>query len=408
MSSQNENIIDFEPIQLMIVQTKKSPIMKNSIIYFVAILIFSSCNTSTAQPRPTLVPLPINKKVQVAILFDTSNSMDGLIDQAKTRIWGIINEVNSLRYEGQVPKIEIALYEYGKSTLSIKQDYVRKILDLSSDLDVMSQQLFGLTTNGGDEFCGAVIKHSLNELEWSDDPSDLKLIYIAGNEPFNQGPVSYKEVCSDAKAKGIFINTIYCGDYDQGVREFWKDGATCSTGDYFNINSDAKIVHIDTPYDDKIGLYNDSLNGTYYGYGNQGRMKKEMQFSQDANAASQSSSSKAERASVKASVNYTNSSWDIVDAIEAKDVDITTLKEEELPAELKGKTEKEKLKFIEDAKANRENYQKNIQELSVQRQKFIDEELKTRSTETEIDDFGTSVNESIRKAATQNGYETKK
>ena len=381
--------------------------MKNSIFYLIVALIVLSCNQSTANPGPVPVPVPpTNKKVQVAILFDTSNSMDGLIDQAKTRIWGIVNEINSLRYNGEVPKIEIALYEYGKSTLSVKDDYVRKILDLTSDLDLISHQLFALTTNGGDEFCGAVIKHSLNELEWSNDPTDLKLIYIAGNEPFNQGPVNYKEVCSDAKAKGIFINTIYCGDYDQGVREFWKDGATCSTGDYFNINSDAKIVHIDTPYDSKIDLYNDSLNRTYYGYGNQGRMKKEMQVMQDSNAESQSMSSKADRVAAKASANYSNATWDIVDAVEEKEVDITKLKDEDLPAELKGKTEKEKLQFIEETKKDRVHYQKNIQELSVQRQKYIDEELKKRSGEAPVDDFGSSVNESIRKAALKNGYET--
>jgi hypothetical protein len=39
---------------------------------------------------------------------------------------------------------------------------------------------------------------------------DLKLIYIAGNEPFNQGPIDYKKVCEIASAKGIFVNTIYC------------------------------------------------------------------------------------------------------------------------------------------------------------------------------------------------------
>ncbi len=382
--------------------------MKNSIIQLFAVLFLMNSNQSTAQLITTSILPPSERKVQVAILFDTSNSMDGLIDQAKTRIWGIVNEVNSLRYQGQIPQIEIALYEYGKSSLSVKQDYVLKILDLSSDLDLMSQQLFALTTNGGDEFCGAVIKHSLDELKWSDNPADLKLIYIAGNEPFNQGPVSYKEACADAKAKGIFINTIYCGNYDQGVRELWKDGANCSTGDYFNINSDARIVHIDTPYDQKIGQYNDSLNATYYGYGYDGIRKKEMQVSQDFNAESQSISSKADRASAKASVNYKNSSWDIVDAVEENQVDIAKLKDEELPVELKGKTEAEKIAFIEDTKQNRAKFQKEIQELSVERQKFIDEEMKKKSSETEVDDFGTSVNESIQKAAKQTGYETKK
>lgn len=374
--------------------------MKNLISLFILPVMIGGFSQSVAQTN--------SKKVQVAILFDTSNSMDGLIDQAKTRIWGIVNEVNSLRFQGQVPKIEIALYEYGKSSLSAKDDFVRKILNLSSDLDVVSQQLFRLTTNGGSEYCGAVIKHSLNELEWSDDPADLKLIYIAGNEPFTQGPVNFREVCADAKKKGIVINTIYCGDYAQGVRESWKDGATCSNGSYFNINSDAAIVHIDTPYDEKIDRYNDSLNTTYFGYGIYGKSKKELQALQDSNAEAQSMDSKSQRIVAKASKNYSNASWDIVDAVQENTVDVTKLEENQLPDQLKGKTDEEKIKFVEAKKSEREKYQSEIQKLASERQKFIDEEMKKRSEKGVEDDFGTSVNESIRSTALKAGYEKEK
>ncbi len=347
-----------------------------------------------------------SKKVQVAILFDTSNSMDGLIDQAKTRIWGIVNEINSLRYQGEVPKLEIAIYEYGKSSLSVQNHYVLRLLNLTNDLDEVSNQLFSLRTNGGDEFCGAVIKHSLDELTWSTDPSDLKMIYIAGNEPFTQGPIRYQEVCADAKKRGIFINTIYCGPYDQGVNESWKDGATCSNGSYFNINSDAKIVTIPTPYDDQINSYNDSLNRTYYGYGKLGESKKLVQSAADSDAEVQSIASKVERTKAKASANYSNSSWDIVDAVNQKEVDILKLKDEELPMELKGKTEAEKLKFIDEKNAERKKYQTEIVNLSSERQKYIDEEMAKREKEgMKADDFGTKVNESILKTALGLGYE---
>lgn len=70
------------------------------------------------------------------------------------------------------------------------------------------------------------------------------------------------------------MNTIYCGDYDQGVRENWKDGATCSNGAYFNINSNEKVAFIQTPYDDEINNRNRQLNGTYLWYGSDGYVKK--------------------------------------------------------------------------------------------------------------------------------------
>lgn len=369
-------------------------------LFLLSMMVIGGFYQAVAQINP--------RKVQVAILFDTSNSMDGLINQAKNRIWGIVNEVNSLQYQGQSPKIEIALYEYGKDLLSEKDNYIRKILNLSSDLDVVSQQLFGLTTNGGLEYCGAVIKRSLDELEWSNDPTDLKLVYIAGNESFAQGPVDFREVCATARQRGIFINTIYCGDHAQGIRESWKEGAECSNGSYFNINSDAKIVHIDTPYDKKIDQYNDSLNTTYFGYGAYGKSKKELQAVQDINAESQSMDSKSQRTMAKASLNYSNASWDIIDAVKEKEVDITKMKEDQLPDELKGKTDEEKIKFIEAKKSEREKYQKEIQKLAVDRQKFIDEEMKKQAGNGTKDDFGTSVNESIKKTALKAGYEVKK
>lgn len=347
---------------------------------------------------------PSTRKIQVAILFDTSSSMDGLIDQAKSRIWNIINEMSSLRYQGQIPTIEIALYDYGNSALSVESNYIRQQASLTTDLDLISEKLFALKTQGGNEYCGAVIKKSMQDLTWSTDNLDLKMIYIAGNEPFNQGTVAYKEVCNTAATKNIYINTIYCGNYDQGIREFWKDCATISKGDYFNIDSDKAIVQIATPYDDAINQYNDSLNKTYYGYGNLGLSKKNMQLEQDSNAENQSPSSKTERSIVKSKEAYSNESWDLIDAVEKGKKDISKMKEEDLPIEFRGKTVEEKNILIEQKKLEREKFQLKINELAKNRQDFIAEEM-AKNTEGKTDDFGTSVNESLLKKAKEIGYE---
>ena len=351
-----------------------------------------------AQPSP--------RKVQVSILFDTSNSMDGLIDQAKSRIWSIVNEVSELTYQGQTPDIEFALYQYGNDGLEMSDNYIQLVLDMTTDLDEVSQKLFALTTNGGSEFCGAVIGRSLSDLNWSNDPNDLKMIYIAGNERFNQGPVDYKIECKKAADKGIFINTIYCGNYDQGVKEFWKDGAECSSGDYFNIDSDKEVVHIDTPYDTKIDKYNDSINDTYYGYGSLGRSKKAMQATEDANAESKAMSVKTERAIVKSKGKvYKNASWDLVDAVD-EGKDINEIEESQLPKEFQGKTAEEKEALIKEKKSDRERYQKEIGKLAKEREAYIAEERKKRAEEgAEEDDFGTSVNKSIMEKAKEIGYE---
>lgn len=361
---------------------------------------------SYAQPGELVVRSQSNR-VQIAILFDTSNSMDGLIDQAKSRIWQIVNAMSNLRYNGIMPVIEIALFEYGNDNIIAAEQHVRMILPLTNDMDLISQKLFSLTTRGGQEYCGAVISKSLTNLNWSYNPFDVKMIYIAGNEPFNQGNVNYKDVCNLAAQRDIKVNTIYCGDYQQGVKEFWYDGAQIGKGEYSNINSNAQLVHYQTPYDDEINRYNDTLNRTYIHYGKEGKAKKENQEFQDQNALKQSASAKTERAIVKSKAAYNNASWDLIDAVAEDKVDVKTLKDEDLPEEMKGKTDKEKEEIVLAKKAEREQYQKKIAELSVKRAAHIEEEKK-KNTKASESDFGEEVKKNIEKVAKEKGYSIQK
>ncbi|MFM7681349.1 MAG: hypothetical protein ACKO7P_01200, partial [Bacteroidota bacterium] len=297
-------------------------------------------------------------------------------------------------------------YDYGNDGLSAASNYIRQQTPFTTNLDVVSEKLFSLKTNGGLEFCGAVIQKSLNDLAWSNDPKDLRLIYIAGNEPFNQGPINYKEVCSQATAKGVFVNTIYCGDELQGIREFWKEGATCSKGEYFNINSNQKVVYIETPYDDQINQQNIKLNGTYVGYGSVATYNLSNQVTQDMNAAVQSKSVVAERALVKSKKSaYKNGDWDAVDAMEADTTFLDKVKDGDLPTELKGKSKEEKEKYIKKKAEERDKIQAEIGRLGVEREKYIQEEMKKRNESGKTDDFGSAVAKSLKEKAKSLGYE---
>ncbi len=90
--------------------------------------------------------------MEIAILLDTSGSMEGLIDQAKTRLWKIVNDLALAKKSDQSPRIKVALYEYGKSTIPASEGYLRMIVPLSTDLDRVSEGLFSLHTNGGEEY----------------------------------------------------------------------------------------------------------------------------------------------------------------------------------------------------------------------------------------------------------------
>ncbi len=369
-------------------------------------LIFSNQkNNFDANKQGCFVENPSNGSIQVALLLDTSNSMDGLINQAKSRLWNIVNTLTTLKYEGKTPQIEIALYEYGNSGLSQQSDYIRQVVGLTRDLDLISEHLFALHTNGGLEYCGAVLKDATYKLDWNADNKGMKLIYIAGNEPFNQGSVNYKEAIADAQKKGIFINTIFCGNKEEGIRTFWKDGADIGQGKYFNIDSNARIQYIVTPYDQPITICNQQLNSTYISYGRQGYLKKENQTMQDVNAESLSGANYAERVVSKSKAVYSNESWDLVDKVKTQPNAIAELKEEELPAELKGKSNAEIKDFVEAKTKVREKIQKEIAVLAKKRQDFIDAEMK--KTEAQ-DDLGNAIVASIQEFAKVKGYKIEK
>jgi len=354
----------------------------------------------SAQP-----PITISKdnKIQVALLLDTSNSMDGLIDQAKSRLWNIVNTLTTLKYNGQAPQVEIALYEYGNDGLK-DENYIRQITPLTQDLDLVSEKLFALRTNGGSEYCGAVIRDASTNLNWDGNEKSMKLIYIAGNEPFDQGKISYKDVIAKAKSKNIYTNTIFCGSRDEGIQTFWQNGASLGDGKFFNIDSDRKVIYIETPYDVRISQYNSQLNDTYISYGSRGSEMKNKQAIQDVNAESQSASNAVERAVSKSKKNaYKNDHWDLVDKVEKDKSYISSIKEEELPSELKGKSKEEISKIVAQKSADRDKIQREIEILAKQRQSYIDSEMKKRGS-SESDDLGKAIQKSILELGKKNGY----
>jgi len=313
-----------------------------------------------------------NNTVKIALLLDTSNSMDGLINQAKAQLWDIVNEFTHAKCGNEArPKLQIALYQYGNDNLSAKEGYIQQVLNFSDDLDEISEKLFSLTTNGGEEFCGTVINTSLKQLEWGKNPDNLKMIFIAGNEPFTQGKLNYKDAVTDAKEKDIVVNTIFCGNYEQGINTEWKKGATLTGGEYMAIDHNRQVVHIDTPYDEVIIKLNTKLNKTDVSYGSGGRAKMELQSRQDANASEVAEGVAVKRAVSKSSRLYKNSTWDLVDAVEEDIVEISEIEVDELPEELKDKSESEIVSYIEEKKSERDKIQKEIQELNIKREAYI-------------------------------------
>lgn len=363
-----------------------------------------ACNepvkTATAlNPTFEAVAPPSKHYIKVALLLDTSNSMDGLIDQAKAQLWEIVNELSYAKCKAERPNLEIALYEYGNDNLEAKTGYLRKILAFTDDLDDVSKELFSLTTNGGSEYCGTVIQASLNQLDWGNDADDLKMIFIAGNEPFTQGKVDFRDAGNNAKEKDVVVNTIFCGDYSHGVSSKWKEGALLTYGDYMAINHDQKTVHIASPYDDMILQLNIQLNQTYIPYGSRGRMKIAVQEEQDSNAAGYSKENAVSRTVSKGSHLYKNSTWDLVDAEAEEGFSYDKLKTDDLPDNLKGKSKTEIKAYVAKQRTERSKVQKKISELNEQRRAYIAAQKKDNSNGLE-----SAMIDALKKQAMKKNY----
>ncbi len=365
-------------------------------------LHFGLFHPATENPdRGTEIPTD-QESIQVALLLDTSNSMDGLIEQAKSQLWKIVGELSRAEQNGDTPLLQIALYEYGNTRLSSQSGYIRQVSPFTTDMDLISQKLFALRTSGGDEYCGHVIKTSLDELEWSSKDQELRLIYIAGNESFAQGNIPYTMSCKMATRKDIIINTIFCGDVEKGIQLNWKTGADLAKGNYMNIDHNQQTVYISSPYDDRISALNQQLNTTYIPFGKEGKSYVQNQRTQDANALSYSKSNEVERAVFKSSKNYSNEKWDLLDAYQK---DKSILKEKsKLPEKYKGKEVDEIEVEISLKLKERENIKAEINTLNEQRRIYIKEQEKTQKDSVTLNN---SVIKSLKKQAKGKGIKFK-
>lgn len=326
-----------------------------------------------------------NNTIQLALLLDTSGSMDGLIDQAKSQLWNIVNELATTKKDGKSVELQVALFEYGKQSIPADEGYLRNIVPFTQDLDKISDELFKLKTNGGEEYCGRVILNAVDNLQWNKSNDQLKIIFIAGNEPFTQGNIDYKTACKKAVKNGIVVNTIFCGNYAEGVQTMWKAGADISDGKYMNIDHNADIVHIDAPQDAEIIKLGQQLNKTYIAFGKIGKEKKEMQSEQDANSMSVSNEVMVQRSVTKSGGQYKNSTWDLVDAKKDGTLKIEDLKDEELPDEMKKMSVQERKTFIEKKEKEREQIQIKINKLNDERSKYVAQKMLENKNDNTLD-----------------------
>lgn len=316
------------------------------------------------------------KNIDIVICLDVSNSMDGLIGSAKAKLWDIVNDMAKIK---PAPNLRVGLYSYGNDTYDRTNGWIRKDLDLTTDLDGLYQKLFALRTQGGTEYVTRVCRDAVDQQKWSEDPKALKIIFVCGNEPASQDPVvKLKDAAEKAKAKGVIINPIYCGGASDRDAADWKDFAALCGGRFASINQERGVVAIATPMDKELAELSGKLNDTYVVYGGrENQLKQQNQVAQDSNATNAGAGVAAARAASKASGLYRNEGWDLVDKVKNDPkFDITKVPEAELCDKMKKMTKEERIKYVKEMSEKRETLQKQIVELSKKRDAYVAEEQK--------------------------------
>jgi hypothetical protein len=372
-----------------------------------AVVLVATAAVSQAAPVPQL-----SKPVDLVICLDCSGSMNGLLDSARLKLWDVVNELAKIK---PTPVLRVAVYSYGGNggEYTAASGFIRKEIDLTTDLDAVYEKLSNLKITGSTEYATTVSKKAIEEQKWSDDKGALKLVFVCGNEGADQDKsVSYEDLGKVAKDKGVIVNAIYCGPANDGIAPGWLALAEKSSGKFTNIDMNkATQLVIATPYDKDLAELSGKLNTTYVAYGALGKEKAENQKKQDDNAAKAAPGSggvanAASRAEAKGGGQYRNDAWDLLDRMKNDPkFDIKTLKDEELCDEMKKLKPEEREGYLKKKGEERAEIQKKISDLSAKRAKHIEEEQKKAPKSTGEKALDDALKATIRSQAKDKGFE---
>jgi Mg-chelatase subunit ChlD len=346
---------------------------------------------ATRADSPTTDKKPPKPKVEVVFCLDTTGSMGGLIEGAKAKIWSISNQIASGK---PTPDLRIGLVAYRD-----KNDaYVTQVHDLTADLDAVHAKLKTFQAQGGGdtpEHVKQALLDGVHKIKWSEDKKALRIIFLVGDAPPHEDykdDVQYRTTCQEACKKGIIINTIQCGNDSERMRT-WKDIAAKAEGSYVGIQQDGGVVAVATPFDKRLAEINDELAKSTLVFGDR---RKQAESKDKAEAATKlPDAAKADRAGF-AGKDGKAATYDLLDALKRKEVELETLKAEELPEQLRKLDEKGRKEYLEKLDATRKRLSSEAVELDKKRQAHIAEEIKKKGGKNAFDN---QVLEMLRKQA---------
>ncbi len=368
----------------------------------IAFLLGINSPSAFAAPDRSAKPKPIvatqRPTLEMVFVLDTTGSMGGLLDGAKQRIWGIVNEVMASPTRPDVRMGLVAYRDHGDA-------YVTRVLPITRDLDKVYSTLMEYRAEGGGdgpEDVRQALADGIRKAGWSArSPHVAQILFLVGDAPphddYKQEP-SCLSTTAAAVGKGLIVNTIQCGS-ESDTQRVWQDIARHGEGRYFAIAENGGVSAIATPYDKKLGELGAKIGGTYLAYGAAPERVRAMGgavATESRVMAAAPASAAADRAINKA-INRYAYAGDLLQDVENGAAKAEAIKDDQLPDDLKKLSPKARKKEITRRIAARKTMRTEILTLSKQRDAYLRAAQKKQSGKPV--GFDTAVAEALRKQA---------
>jgi Mg-chelatase subunit ChlD len=317
------------------------------------------------------------KALEMVFVIDTTGSMGGLIEGAKQKIWGIINEVMQKEAQPRVRVGLVAFRDHGDS-------YVTKVLPLTEDLDQVYSNLMDYNAAGGGdtpEAVGSALTDGISKAGWSRSrPGLAQIIFLVGDAPpqYNDNEPNALAVTAKAAERNMIVNTIQCGTSPE-TEKVWLEIAQRGQGKYFAIAQDGGVETIKTPYDERLSELGRDIGGTYTAYGSEDAKAQGVAMLSEVEskmtATNTAAPTRADRALNKA-MNKDAYKNDLLQDIENGKADIESVKPEDLPSDLRAMATPDRAAEVKKRIGDRKKIREEILNLSKQRAAYLEEERK--------------------------------
>ncbi|MBK7404246.1 MAG: VWA domain-containing protein [Phycisphaerales bacterium] len=353
---------------------------------------------------------PGEATIEVVFVLDTTGSMSGLIEGAKSKIWAIANQIATARPR---PTIRMGLVGYRDRG----DAYITKATALTEDLDQLYSDLMEYAADGGGdgpESVNQALHEAVTGMAWTprDDKSGamtLRLIYLVGDAPPHmdyEQDVRYQASCEEAARRGITVNAIQCGGDAEAMR-VWQEVARLGEGEYLAIEQSGGMVAVATPYDKELGELATRLSGTLLAYGSrqdqaelESRRERALKLAEAAEAPA--AAGRAAYLGGGAGGATLTGRQELVKDLADGTVKLEEIKGDELPPELAGLSQDEQRALISKKASEREALQAKIGELAARRDEYLKLEMSRLGGESR-DAFDTRVLEALRVQAARVG-----